>query len=97
MTVPIDQAGRVVLPKDVRQELAIKPGDRFRVTIHGSSVTLTPNKEEAGFIRKGKALVFSTEGDEMLNQETLRRILEESREERDKAIAGQLTGRNHGK
>jgi AbrB family looped-hinge helix DNA binding protein len=96
-SVPIDQAGRVVLPKDVREELAIKPGDTFKVTIHGSSVTLTPNKEEAGFIRKGKALVFSTEGDEMLNQETLRRILEEVRAERDEANAGQLGGRKRSK
>ena len=97
MTVPIDQAGRVVLPKDVRQELAIKPGDTLSVAIHGSSVTLTPKKKAVGFIRKGKALVFSTEGEEMLNQETLWSILGETREERDAANAGQLRGRKRGK
>ena len=57
--VPIDQAGRIVLPKNVRQELAIKPGDVFKVAIAGAAVTLTPSREKAGLVRKGKALVFS--------------------------------------
>ena len=80
--VPIDQAGRIVLPKDVRQELAIKPGDTFKVSIHGSSVTLTPNQDTVGFVRKGQALVFSTAGEDTLSQETVSRIVEESRDER---------------
>lgn len=82
MTVPIDRAGRVVLPKDVRQELAIKPGDTLNLSIHGSSVTLTPNKEATGFVRKGHALVFSSVGDKSLTQETVNGILEEGRNER---------------
>ncbi|MHB8521456.1 MAG: AbrB/MazE/SpoVT family DNA-binding domain-containing protein [Limisphaerales bacterium] len=88
MTVPIDQAGRMVLPKGVREEFAIKPGDTFRVSIHGASVTLTPNKEAGGFVREGKALVFSTGRDEILKRETVRCILEESRKERENEIAG---------
>jgi AbrB family looped-hinge helix DNA binding protein len=82
MTVPIDQAGRIVLPKDVRQELAIKPGDTLKLSIHGSSVTLTPNKESTGFVRKGHALVFATTEDETLREETVQAILDEAREER---------------
>ena len=87
MTVPIDQAGRVVLPKDVREELAIKPGDTFRVSIHGTSVTLTPNKDAGGFVREGKALVFSTGRDEILKHETVRSILDEGRKERESESA----------
>ena len=94
--VPIDQAGRIVLPKDVRQELAIKPGDLFQVSIHGSSVTLTPNKETHGFIRKGKALVFSSIGGKTLSQETVNRILEESRNERDEQSLAGLRGPKRG-
>ena len=81
MTVPIDQAGRIVLPKDVRQELAIRPGDRLKVSIRGSSVILTPNRERAGFVRKGRALVFSTAGDENLSGETVNGVLAETRDE----------------
>jgi len=80
--VPIDQAGRIVLPKEVRLELGIKPGDALKVSVHGSSVTLTPNKETLGFVRKGQALVFSTGGQQTLSQETVRRIVEASRDER---------------
>jgi AbrB family looped-hinge helix DNA binding protein len=81
--VPIDQAGRIVLPKHVRQELAIKAGDTFKVSIEGMAVTLTPNKESTGFVRKGKALVFSTAGEATLSEETVNEILESGRGERD--------------
>jgi len=89
MTVPIDQAGRIVLPKDVRQELAIKPGDTLKVSIHGASVTLTPNKEAAGFVRKGRALVFSSADEGELRQGTVAGILEETQGERhEQSFAG---------
>lgn len=82
-TVPIDQAGRIVLPKNVRQELAIKAGDTLKVSVHGLSITLTPDKEATGFVRKGKALVFATAGNESLSQEEAGRVLEATRDERD--------------
>jgi AbrB family looped-hinge helix DNA binding protein len=95
MTIPIDQAGRIVLPKDVRQELAIKPGDMLKLSIHGSSVTLTPNREAAGFVRKGHALVFSTSDAGPLNQETVNEILEGSRNERHNHNLAGLRGPRH--
>ena len=89
--VPIDQSGRIVLPKNIRQELALKPGDVFKVSIHGAAVTLTPSKESAGFVRKGKALVFSTSGDDTLNKEAVQAVLEEGRAEKSARIKGELT------
>jgi AbrB family looped-hinge helix DNA binding protein len=94
-SVPIDQAGRIVLPKNVRQELAIKAGDTLKVSLHGLSITLTPNRETAGFIRKGKALVFTTAGDASLSQEAARRILEETRDERAGNNLAGLSDRRH--
>jgi AbrB family looped-hinge helix DNA binding protein len=82
VTVPIDQAGRVVLPKDVRRELAIKPGEMLKVSVHGASVTLTPDREARGLVRKGKALVFSAGGGEVLGEEAVGRIVDEMREVR---------------
>jgi AbrB family looped-hinge helix DNA binding protein len=90
--VPIDQAGRLVLPKDVRQELAIKAGDILKVSVYGSSVMLTPNKETTGFIRKGQALVFSTMGEENLGQEEVVETLKEARAERDEQSLAGLRG-----
>ena len=86
LTVPIDQAGRIVLPKNVREELAIKPGDTFKLSIHGSSVSLTPNKETTGFIRKGHALVFATAGGETFPQDLAQKVLDETREARHEQI-----------
>src|SRR5437867_8161846 len=85
--IPIDQAGRVVLPKNVREELAIKPGDVLKVSIHGTAVTLTPIKETPGFVRKGKALVFSTMGDKALDVESVNELVQNAREAHSLEIA----------
>lgn len=87
--VPIDQAGRIVLPKSVRLELAVKPGDKFKLSVHGTAVTLTPSRQKAGLIRKGKALVFSTGSTEALTQEAAIALLEDAREEREERVRGQ--------
>jgi AbrB family looped-hinge helix DNA binding protein len=89
VTVPIDQAGRIVLPKEVRRELAIKPGEMLKVSVHGASVTLTPDREARGLVRKGKALVFSAGGGEVLSEEAVGRIIDEAREVRPaESLAG---------
>ena len=90
--VPIDKAGRIVLPKVVRHELAIKPGDVLRIAIQGLAVTLTPNKEATGFVRQGKALVFATSGDDLLTAGAVEDLLEGEREEHDRREAGGLAG-----
>ncbi len=74
VVVPIDKAGRVVLPKDVREELSINPGDLLNVTIRGNEVALSPRREACGFIRRGNALVFSTGGADLLDNETVENI-----------------------
>ncbi len=93
MLVPIDQAGRIVLPKKVREDLAVKSGDLFKVGIHGTSVTLTPSKQTTGFVRRGKALVFTTRSNESLSLETVNAALEEGREELDARNAGGILRR----
>ncbi|HTV43272.1 MAG TPA: AbrB/MazE/SpoVT family DNA-binding domain-containing protein [Candidatus Sulfotelmatobacter sp.] len=72
--VPIDKAGRVVLPKQVREELAINPGDLLKISIHGSEVTLRPTREASGFIRRGHALVFSAAEGDFLDNETVESV-----------------------
>jgi AbrB family looped-hinge helix DNA binding protein len=79
--VPIDQAGRVVLPKSVREDLAIQPGDVLKIVVQGKSVTLTPEKQCGNFVRKGRAFVFTTAGDETLSAETVNELLAGEREE----------------
>ena len=38
----IDGAGRVTLPKALRQELQLEPGDTLRLEAHGDQITLQP-------------------------------------------------------
>lgn len=89
MSIPIDRAGRIVLPKGVREELAIKPGDTLMISVHGSSLSLTPSRETTGFIRRGKALIFATAGGKSLSNETVNRLVDENRNERHaQSLAG---------
>jgi AbrB family looped-hinge helix DNA binding protein len=91
--IPIDKAGRLVLPKQVRSELAISPGDMLKVSIHGNEVMLTPTKEIAGFVKRGKALIFSSGADDLLEGETVEAVLEEVRQERTAEIGPRFSSR----
>lgn len=72
--VPIDKAGRLVLPKHIRDELAINPGDRLKISINGNEVTLRPTGEASGFTKRGRALVFSSGEADLLDNETVEAI-----------------------
>jgi AbrB family looped-hinge helix DNA binding protein len=81
-TVQIDKAGRVVIPRDVREELAITAGDLLEITVRHGEVALRPQRERRGFIRRGKALVFSSGTDDVLTSEMAQKVLEQVRHER---------------
>jgi AbrB family looped-hinge helix DNA binding protein len=74
--VTLDQAGRVVLPKTLRDELHLSPGDTLDITVKGDEVTLrprrgaTPLQKERGVwvFRTGKPLIAGE------TEETLRNI-----------------------
>lgn len=89
--IPIDKVGRIVLPKNLREELSIKPGDMFKVSISGSSVTLIPDRESSGFVRKGNALVFCTTGDSTLSNKTVGDTIDAGRGEQSEALKDGLT------
>lgn len=91
LKVPIDQAGRIVLPKSIREELALKPGDTLKVTVAGPSAMLTPLREQSGFIRRGKALIFAS-GDAILTHETVNGLISEARNERAQEIIDGFSG-----
>ena len=77
--VPIDKAGRVILPKHIRDELAINPGDRLIISIHGNEVTLRPTREASGFVKRGRALVFSSGEADSLENQTVESVRAEER------------------
>ena len=71
----IDKSGRLILPKSVRQRLDIKPGTLLKITVAGSTVTLTPSR----FVKKGKALVFTTGNEKTLRNASVRTVIESTR------------------
>ena len=75
----IDRAGRLVLPKPVRDELEIKAGDSLRLALEGYLVTLRPNRASAGLVRKGRALVFRSASTPGLDADAVRRLIGEAR------------------
>jgi bifunctional DNA-binding transcriptional regulator/antitoxin component of YhaV-PrlF toxin-antitoxin module len=71
----IDEAGGMILPRSVRQRLAIKPGAILKIAVAGFTVTLTPTR----FVKKGKALVFTTSNDKTLRTASVRSVIESTR------------------
>jgi AbrB family looped-hinge helix DNA binding protein len=84
MLVAVDNAGRVFLRKHVREKLVINPGDYLRVSVIGNKIALTPNRATSGFVKRGRALVFSTGEPELLDAKIVDFI---RRAERDKLDA----------
>jgi hypothetical protein len=70
---------------------AIEPGDMLKVTIQGNEVMLQPKKDTAGFVRRGKALIFSSDADDLLKREMVEAILAEEREGRGLEIGRSLS------
>jgi AbrB family looped-hinge helix DNA binding protein len=55
--IQIDKAGRIALPKWLREQLSLRPADRLRLSVEGNSIRLEP----AELARKGTVLVFTGE------------------------------------
>lgn len=45
MTRPVDDVGRVVIPKEIRKSFNIVSGARLDIPVSGKSIILTPSEE----------------------------------------------------
>jgi AbrB family looped-hinge helix DNA binding protein len=82
----IDEAGRVVIPMPLREELRLEPGDTLEMETAGEQITLRPVRETGPLTKEHGVWVFRT-GQPLpasATDETLRKI----REERDSANLG---------
>ncbi len=85
--VTLDRAGRVVLPKNLRDELHLSPGDTLDVTVEHDEVKLRPRRSSSPLEKKQGVWVFST-GKPMASDETAE-ALRDLREQRDRKNAGE--------
>ncbi len=67
--VKVDKAGRMVLPKEVRDELQLAPGDMLDLVSGGGLVTLRPTRR-MGQMRKGRGVWVFSGGAPILAAET---------------------------
>jgi len=84
--ITLDRAGRVVLPKSLRDELHLSPGDILDLTVKGEEVTLRPRRNLAPLRKKQGVWVFGI-GKPMASgeaEEALRGV----RAQRDRQNAG---------
>jgi AbrB family looped-hinge helix DNA binding protein len=81
ITIPIDRAGRLVLPKDIRDRLGIQAGSEFEVLEEENRIILKPVEKEPKLVSKDGVLVFFPEADFSKEGED---IVKKVREERDR-------------
>ena len=59
-SVTVDKAGRLVLPKPVRDLLRVSPGDTFDLSLEGERVTLRLRRPEPPLQKERGIWVFRT-------------------------------------
>lgn len=79
-TITIDKAGRLVLPKAVRDALHLSPGDRLELDLTGDQVTLRPRKPEPPLSRERGVWVYTS--GQALSAEEVRDAIRDSRQAR---------------
>ena len=85
MTLRIDKAGRIVVPKSIRDRLGLGPGADLEVSEGPEGLLLKPVRRRPSLVQEGELLV---------HQGTLpkdydwNRLLEDSREERLRTVVG---------
>lgn len=79
LQISIDNFGRIVLPKPLRDRLGIRPGMSFLVSEEKEKIILSPTATPSILVRKKGLLVAMPEKDESDSQD----LLQVQRQERD--------------
>jgi AbrB family looped-hinge helix DNA binding protein len=87
-TITVDKAGRVVLPKPVRDELQLQAGDSLELEVSGQEITLRSVRAKMRLHREDGMWVFTS--DEPLPENLVEDTMEAIRRERDEQIFGKM-------
>ena len=84
--INIDKAGRVVLPKPVRDELQLSPGDSLELQVSQDRIVLRPARSRGRMFKEKGVWVFDS--GQPLSAETVRKTIRQVRLERERRILG---------
>ena len=82
----LDKAGRVVIPKKLRDKLHMSAGDSFKLENVDEKIVLEPMREESTMFKKDGMWVIKT--GKPLSLEDVNAVIESAREERHRQILG---------
>lgn len=85
--VALDKAGRIVLPKAVRDELNLSPGDILELETSGAKISLQSVRPSSPLRKERGVWVYKT--GETLTPETVEQTRRQVQEERYRAALGQ--------
>jgi AbrB family looped-hinge helix DNA binding protein len=82
--IPMDQAGRVVLPKPLRRRLGLHAGDKLEVDAEGGVIRLRPVRQRASLCREKGIWVYRS--GKKLGGTDLAELIDDARGERDRSF-----------
>jgi AbrB family looped-hinge helix DNA binding protein len=91
-TLTVDKAGRVVLPKPVRDELQLAAGDSLELESSEDQIVLRPVRRNAGMRKKMGIWVLNI--DEPISAAAVNQTMREMRRERERSFLGELAGKS---
>lgn len=94
-TLTVDKAGRVVLPKPVRDELQLAAGDSLELESSEDRIVLRPVRGTAGLRKKQGIWVLDV--DEPLTVEAVNRTIRDIRREREDSWMGRKVAARGGR
>ena len=59
--VMVDGRGRILIPKELREKVALKPGSRARLEVKNGQIIITPPLSPQGFIDKMEGFMTERE------------------------------------
>lgn len=80
--IPLDKAGRVVLPKDLRDKLRLEAGDELLVEETGEQIILRPVRAQATLKKERGVWVYQGEPGAEPSNESLPDLIDAAREKR---------------
>ena len=86
-TLTLDKAGRVIIPKTLRDEMHLEAGDTLELESEDGRITLRPVRAGSALRKEHGVWVFRR-GGKAISAETTTQALESVRNERDRVNRG---------